>query len=225
MDFIFMLTRHDRTVDDAVAVIRRVAPLRLRHIGFKDVGTDPQIVHELVAAIHAAGAVSYMELVATSHESCKTSARLAREAGVLRLLGGTEVEKVMSLLSGSATQYFPFPGRPHWHPTRLDGTAEDVEADCRRIAAAGCAGCDLLAYRADTVDPLDLIRAARRGLGGGRRLIVAGDISSAERIAAVKAAGADAFTIGTAIFESAYARGEPDLLAQLGAVLDDCARV
>jgi hypothetical protein len=223
MDFIFMLTRHDRTVDDAVAVVRRVAPLGLRHIGFKDVGTEPVLVHDLVTAIHAAGAVSYMELVATSHESCKASALLARDAGVQRLLGGTAVEKVMGALSGSATQYFPFPGRPHGHPTRLDGTAEDIEADSRRSAAAGCAGCDLLAYRATAADPLALIRAARRGLGSGRQLIVAGDVSSAERIAAVEAAGADAFTIGTALFDAAYVPGEPDLLAQLRQVLADCA--
>lgn len=224
MDFIFMLTRHDRTVDDALDVIRRVAPLRLGHIGFKDVGTEPRVVHDLVAAIHAAGAVSYMELVATSPEACKASARLARDAGVQRLLGSTEVDKVMGLLAGSATQYLPFAGRPRGHPTRLDGTADDVEADCRRFAAAGCAGCDLLAYRATAAEPLDLIRAARRGLGAGRQLVVAGDIASAERIAAIKAAGADAFTIGTAVFDSAYAPALPDVVAQLDAVLQDCAR-
>lgn len=225
MDFIFMLTHHDRTVDDPVGVLRRIAPLGLRHVGFKDVGTEPALVRALVSAIHDAGAVSYMELVATSPDACKASAALARDAGVQCLLGGTQVAKVMAHLSGSATRYFPFPGHPHGHPTRLDGTPADIEAHCREFAAAGCAGCDLLAYRATSAHPLDLVRAARRGLGAGPRLIVAGDVASAERMSAIGQAGADAFTIGTAIFASAYAPATPGLEAQIAAVLADCSRI
>lgn len=35
-----MLTRHDRTVPDCLAVLDEIAPLGLRHIGFKDIGAD-----------------------------------------------------------------------------------------------------------------------------------------------------------------------------------------
>ena len=41
MDFIFMLTRDDRTVLDALDVLDEIRPLELRHIGFKDVGLEP----------------------------------------------------------------------------------------------------------------------------------------------------------------------------------------
>jgi heptaprenylglyceryl phosphate synthase len=88
--------------------------------------------------------------------------------------------------------------------------------------AAGCAGSDLLAYRATEADPLALVRAAREGLGDSGYLIVAGSITSRERIAAVAAAGADAFTIGTAVFDGSYSPRNGSILSQLGAVIADC---
>jgi hypothetical protein len=41
----------------------------------------------------------------------------------------------------------------------------------------GCAGIDLLAYRATDAEPLDLVRAARAATSG--RLVVAGSIARA----------------------------------------------
>ena len=40
MDFIFMLTRQDQTVLDALEVLREIRGLALGHVGFKDVGVD-----------------------------------------------------------------------------------------------------------------------------------------------------------------------------------------
>jgi putative N-acetylmannosamine-6-phosphate epimerase len=85
--------------------------------------------------------------------------------------------------------------------------------------ASGCPGVDLLAYRATDADPLDLIRAARRGLGEKGYLIVAGSIDSPDRIKAVAAAGADAFTIGSAVFEDAFAHNVKGVREQCKAVL------
>jgi len=59
-------------------------------------------------------------------------------------------------------------------------------------------------------------------LGEKGLVVVAGSIDSAERIAAVGAAGADAFTIGTAAFDGSYAPGAGPVEAQLRAVLRDC---
>jgi hypothetical protein len=54
-------------------------------------------------------------------------------------------------------------------------------------------------------------------------VVVAGSINSAERIAAIRSAGADAFTIGTAAIDGSYAPGAGPLESQLRAVLADCA--
>ena len=220
MDFVFMLTRSDQTVPDCLEVLDEILPLGLTHIGFKDVGVPPDVLAELSRRIKAAGATSYMEVVSTSREACLQSARVAREIAIDRLLGGTQVEDVLAILAGSKVAYLPFPGRPFDHPTKLGGTAAQVEADCRRFEAMGCAGVDLLAYRATEDNPLALVRAARRGMTG--TLLVAGSVQTPEQIRALADAGADAFTIGSAAFDGSFAPRLGSLRSQLRAVLDAC---
>ena len=77
MDFIFMLTRDDRTVGDCLELIDLIRPVGLKHIGFKDVGVSPDVSKALTEAIHASGATSYMEVVSTAPEACLASARVA----------------------------------------------------------------------------------------------------------------------------------------------------
>ena len=222
VDFIFMLTWADRTVENCLEVFDNIANIGLSHVGFKDIGVDRATLAELHGRIKSTGAISYMEVVSTTPEACLNSARIALELGVDRLLGGFEVAATMELLAGSGIAYYPFPGRPEGHPTRLHGSPEDVAADCARMERAGCAGADLLAYRALEDEPLALVRAARDALGGGR-LIVAGGIAGAGQIADLAAAGADAFTVGTAVFEGHFADGGADIAAQLGQVSAACA--
>jgi hypothetical protein len=83
MDFIFMLTRNDKTVSDCVHVIDLIEPLGLRHIGFKDVGVTEASAGELVNRIKASGATSYMEVVAP-HRKLRTgrSGRPPRSASI-----------------------------------------------------------------------------------------------------------------------------------------------
>ncbi len=212
-----MLTRDDQTVEDCLEVYDMIESSGVRHVGFKDLGVARDTLDRLNARIKASGATSYMEVVSTTEEACLKSARTAVEIGVDRLLGGANVEPMLALLEGSGISYYPFPGRPEGHPTRLHGTAEDVAADCRRVEALGCAGVDLLAYRAVDADPLDLVRAARGALEG--ELIVAGSVDTPERIRALAAAGADAFTIGTAAFDGSFSPRKGSLRAQLRDIL------
>ena len=217
MNFIFMLTIGDQTVKNCLEVFDIIAEIGLRHIGFKDIGVDRATLAELHERIKATGAVSYMEVVSTTSEACLNSARVARELGVDRLLGGFEVTATMELLAGSGIAYYPFPGRPEGHPTRLHGSPAEVAADCARMEQVGCAGADLLAYRAVDAEPLALVEAARAALSGA--LIVAGSIDTPDRIQALAAAGVDAFTIGTAAFEGSFSPGKAGLRAQIEDIL------
>ena len=212
-----MLTRDDRTVPDCFEVLDAVAPHGVGHIGFKDAGTDRPTMARLAAAIRKAGATSYLEVVSLEPAEGVAAARLAAEIGVDVLMGGTDMAGMKTALGNSPVQFLPFVGRPAGHPTALGGTAEDVAADCRRARALGCAGVDLLAYRATDAAPLDLVRAARGALDGGR-LVVAGSIDTPERVRAVAAAGADAFTIGTAVLDRRFAPGLDALEDQLYAI-------
>jgi len=220
-----MLTRGDKTVEDCLDVFDEIAPLGLKHVGFKDVGVDFQTLVELTDRIKASGATTYMEVVSETPEACLRSAEIGRKLGIDRLLGGTDVGAVKQILGGSSTRYYPFPGFPVGHPTKLGGHPHDVTAHCESFMSNGCAGADLLAFRATEADPLDLVRAARRGLGLDGYLIVAGSITSRQRIADVAAAGADAFTIGTAVFDGSYNPRKGSILSQLGDVIADCEMV
>ena len=224
MDFIFMLTRNDATVADALEIVPRIRHLRLGHIGFKDIGAPPDTLRALALAIRSTGATAWMEIVSLGAEAERRSLQLARDIGVDAVLGGIAVEAGLAVLAGSGIRYLPFVGRPEGHPTRLGGDATLVEAHAREALSRGAAGVDLLAYRACEAEPLDLIAAARRGLGAKGQLVVAGSIASRKRIAAIRDAGADAFTIGSAAFEGEYAPGAGALEAQLEAIVKDCGK-
>ena len=221
VEFIFMLTRDDRTIEDGLDTLDIAVETGVKHIGFKDVGVDRETLAALAARIKDAGAVSYMEVVSATPDACLASARVAVEIGVDRLLGGAEVEPTLALLGGGGIAYYPFPGRPEGHPTRLGGRADEIAADCRRFEALGCAGVDLLAYRATEAEPLDLVRAARAALAG--ELIVAGSVDKPARIRALAEAGADAFTIGTAAFDGSFSPRKGSLRARLQDILAACA--
>jgi hypothetical protein len=184
------------------------------------VGVPPDVLARIVERIHSRGAVAYLEVVSTTPSAVTASLETGNALGVDRILGGTDLDAAERLL-GRLDGYFPFPGRPHGHPTQLAGTPEDVERDTRRARARGCGGVDLLAYRATEADPLALVRAARRGAGDGR-LIVAGSVHSPGQIHALAAAGADAFTIGSAVFDGSFAPTHGSLRGQLLAILDAC---
>lgn len=201
MDFIFMLTNHDRTVDDALAVLEAVVPTGLGHIGFKDVGATPEVQRELTEAAHAAGMTVYLEVVSTSVESEMSSVAAGRAAGVDWILGGTNPEQALPILAGSGISYAPFPGRIVGHPSSLEGSIEEIAADAARLSSMeGVTGVDLLAYRHQGVDPLELTEAVVAATNGP--VIAAGSVVTRDQVVGLKQAGAVAYTIGGAIFDN-----------------------
>jgi hypothetical protein len=220
MDFVFMLTRNDQTVTDCLETWDAIEPVGLTHAGFKDIGVDLDTLRELNKRIQGSGATSYLEVVSETPEACLRSARIAVDIGVNVLMGGTQVDDILAILDGTALAYLPFPGVPVGHPTKLGGTAELVIEQCLAYEAAGCAGVDLLAYRATDADPIDLVRAARSVLSG--TLLAAGSVDSVARIHALRDAGADAFTIGSAVFDGSFSPNRGSITARLRDVMDAC---
>jgi hypothetical protein len=220
MDFIFMLTRDDQTIEDCLEVYESVRDVPMRHIGFKDVGVPPDLLRRLHDRLKSDGHRTYMEVVSTNSESCLRSAEVGVGLGVDCLLGGTQIDLILPLLKGTGTGYYPFPGIPAGHPTKLGGTPERIAADTARMVRAGCAGVDLLAFRATEADPLALIRAARGATD--RPVIVAGSINSPARVREVAKAGADPFTIGTAALDGSFSPRHGLLANQLRRILDAC---
>lgn len=219
--FIFMLTRNDRTVADAERQLQTALGLGVRHIGFKDIGLPLERLQRLNAAIKAGGATSYLEVVSLDRESEIASAKAAVAIGVDMLLGGTRVDDVLPIIAGSGIQYFPFPGRIAGHPSVLEGSIDEIVASAREICAhEGVHGLDLLAYRSRENVPA-LMAAVCSAVS--KPVYVAGSISSPDRIAIAKAAGAAGFTIGTAVLDGQYPADGKDEASQLAAIIRDVA--
>lgn len=215
-DFIFMLTRNDRTVPGAADCLEIALAAGVRHIGFKDVGLPVAELKGLGQRIRAAEATSYLEVVSLDAASELASARAALDIGVDVLLGGTRAEAVLPLIAGSGLRYMPFAGRVSGHPSVLEGTLDEIVASAVSLCRhAGVHGVDLLAYRwpGDVGALMAAVCAAV-----SKPVIMAGSIDTPARIAAARQAGARGFTIGTAAIDAAFADGDPSLAAQLSAI-------
>jgi hypothetical protein len=221
-DFIFMLTRHDRTVADAAAHVETARRAGLRHMGFKDVGLPFPALKALHDAIRATGARTYLEVVSLDRESEIASVKAAVAMGVDCLLGGARVDDALPLLAGAGVRYYPFPGRVCGHPSVLEGETDEIVASARDLAARpGVDGLDLLAWRSH-VDAAALIRAVCAA--AGKPVIVAGSIEAPEQIDVVRTSAAAGFTIGTAALEGRFPAAGRDLPSQLSAISAACSR-
>jgi hypothetical protein len=213
IEFIFMLTRDDRTVPDARQVYDTLRDTDLRYVGFKDIGLPPADLRELAADMRADGREVFLEVVSEHAEDELRSVDAALDIGVDWLMGGTHADEALAILdrvgppgTPGRPRYCPFPGRVVGHPSVLEGSVEGICASARDLTARpGVDGLDLLAYRWQGDVPR-LVRAVVDSASGP--VVAAGSVDSAERIEALAAAGAWAFTIGGAIFDRRLPAGD-----------------
>lgn len=221
IEFVFMLTHHDKTVENAVEVYKHTRGTGLRYVGFKDVGVGPNVLAEVTRAAHADGVAVMLEVVSTTAEDELRSLRAASDIGVDWVLGGTHAEGGVEILHGAEARYCPFPGEVTGHPSVLGGSISEIAEHAHRLTSLdGVSGLDLLAYRHASVDPVKLTRAVVAASAGP--VIVAGAIAGSAQIRDVAAAGAWGFTIGGAIFEGQFP-GAPGVAEQIRQVLASCA--
>lgn len=219
IEFVFMLTHHDQTVDGALEVYSGIRDCGLRYVGFKDIGASPAQLREICAAAHDDGLEVMLEVVSVSREDELNSLRTAAEIGVDWVLGGTHPRDGLAVFAeeGGSARYCPFPGTVVGHPSVLLGEISEIAGSAREITALdGVYGLDLLAYRHPTADVAELTRAVVEAASGP--VIAAGSVTTVAQIATLAAAGAWGFTIGGAIFEGKLPGG-PSVAGQVREVL------
>ncbi len=204
MNLVVMLTHHDQTVANAKEVFESCKDLPVEHWGFKNVGIPVPEMKELVAVIKAAGKTTHMEVVTYTEQECLDAAKLAVECEFDYLLGTVYYPSVAALLKGHPIKYFPFCGKVWGSPSVLGETIEGITEDAKRFEQLGIDGTDLLAYRF-TGDADELIRTFKREIKFP--VLVAGSVSTFERIDFLKQIDPWGFTIGSAFFESKFVPG------------------
>jgi hypothetical protein len=220
-EFIFMLTRDDRTVNDARRVYESVLDTGISHVGCKDLGLPRDELAALIDDIRAAGHTSYLEVVSETAEATLQSARVAAEIRPDYLIGGTLIEPVQDIIAGTGIRFFPYIGQIIDHPCLLRGSIEEIAQDAVDAQELGVDGLNLLAYRYDG-DVDALVEAV--GKATSLPVIAAGSVDSAARIRALAERGVWAFTVGTAALDGALVPGAP-LADQLRFILDAAAGV
>ncbi len=218
INFVFMLTHSDSTIDDALDYVDALAETGLRYIGFKDVGATPERQRTIARAARDAGFETMLEVVSVTQDDELRSVQAALAAGVDWILGGTHSAAALPLLEGSSVKYCPFPGRVVGHPSILQGSIEEIARSAAALTSLpGVYGLDLLAYRHQSADIEDLTRAVVNASAGP--VIAAGSVVADHQIRMLASAGAWGFTIGSAIFDNLFP-GAPDVAAQVRHVLD-----
>ncbi len=219
MDFIFMLTNKDKTIEDAEKVYKECVKSKLKYIGFKDIGIGFNRLKDLCKEMHNNGHLVMLEVVSNTKEEELKSIRAAIDLGVDYVLGGTNPEEGVKLLDGSGIKYYPFPGNVVGHPSILLGPMEDIVESAKiRAKLKGVDGLDLLAYRfnGNVVELTKQVVSA-----SGVPVIAAGSIDTVERIKALKSTGVTAFTVGSAIFEGKFGE-EGSISKQINTILGLC---
>jgi hypothetical protein len=206
IEFIFMLTRDDKTLTDARDVYASIAGTGVRHVGCKDVGLPREELQALMSDIKGNGHTTHLEVVSESEEATLASARAAAQIGPDYLIGGTLIEPVQEILEGTGIRFFPYVGRIVGHPCLLRGSIDEIADDARRAEQLGVDGINLLAYRYDgDVDALVEAVVDATSLP----VIAAGSVDSRARIQALDERGVWAFTIGTAALDGVLVPGRP----------------
>jgi hypothetical protein len=217
IEFVFMLTHHDRTVDQPLEVYDSIRDCGLRYVGFKDIGASAAELREVCDLAHGDGLEVMLEVVSVSKEDELRSIAAAGEIGVDWVLGGTHPADGVAVLAGSRARYCPFPGTVVGHPSVLHGEIAEIAQSAREITAMdGVHGLDLLAYRHPTADVAALTRAVVDASAGP--VIAAGSVASVAQIKTLDEAGAWGFTIGGAIFEGRLPGG-PSISEQIKQVM------
>jgi uncharacterized protein related to proFAR isomerase len=212
LEFIFMLTHHDRTLERALDVYDDIRDLPLRYVGFKDVGVPHATLRELARRMHDDGRQVMLEVVSERAEDELRSIAAAVDIGVDWVLGGTHADEGLEAIGGASVKYCPFPGRVIGHPSLLRGTIDEIAQSAHDLTARdGVYGLDLLAYRYDG-DVEAMIAAVLERASGP--VIAAGSVDSVERINTLGRLGVWGFTIGGAIFEGRLPAG-PTVREQL----------
>ena len=201
---IIMLTHSDKTVANALSTFEDCKDLPVDFWGFKDVGLEKTKMKELLDAMKKAGKTTFLEVVSYTKEECMQGAKLAVEFGFDYLMGTIYYQEVFDYLSEQSIKFLPFCGGVSGSPSVLEGTFDSIIEDAESLLDKGVFGIDLLAFRHEQGAELAEEYCKRVE----KPVVIAGSITSKEKIEFVNKINPWAFTMGTALFDQKFAEGE-----------------
>lgn len=206
-ELIVMLTKNDRTVENARQIFDACRNSKAMLWGAKEEGLPPDQLKALYAAFRECGKTSFLEVVAYEEAQCLAGAKLAAQCGCDVLLGTLFYDSVNDFCQDQGLKYMPFVGKVSGRPSILEGSVEEMLGQVREYTRKGVYGVDLLGYRYQG-DPLqlskDLVEQAQT------RVCLAGSIDSYRRLDQVLQIAPKYFTIGGAFFDHKFGPSFPE---------------
>lgn len=222
----FMMTKDDVTIPDSDSVYTEIAAAftaeELPYVGFKNVGLPPDELQRIAERIVADGRRLIVEIVGGCEPQAEIeAARMAVTTGADALLGGECVDDVLPVLAGSPVAYLPAVGDLATEAGRVHGTVSQLVSEIRALKATpGVDGVMLAVYRY-VGDRQELLSEVSKI--SDFRLINAGSVDSAARVAELADNGFEAFTIGGAVLDHSLPAGD-NLADQLRWIMDVAAQ-
>lgn len=208
-DFIFMLTRHDVTIPNAIEVFEKVKNSGLKFVGCKDIGLPVEKLEQLFHRMKKKKVMTFLEVVSGDEEKHFEGIEKAIRIGSDYIIGGMPrfAEKTRKYLKKrkASLKFFPYIGEVVDHPCILKGSVNEIIREGLKFEKMGFEGINLLLYRY-TGDITLLLEQAVAMLS--IPLIVAGNIDSFAKIDHMKEKGIFAFTVGGAVFEKRFVPGK-----------------
>jgi uncharacterized protein related to proFAR isomerase len=198
-----MLTNHDKTVENAIDLFEECKNLSVEHWGFKNIGLPVVQMKKLVRNMKNAKKKTFLEVVSYTEEECIEATELAIECEFDYLMGTMFYQSVYDLLKGKPIKYMPFCGKVSGSPSVLEGSIDEIIAHAKSIKEKNVYGLDILAYRY-TGDPEELAQKFIKKIN--LPVIIAGSISSLEKLEKVKELNPWGFTIGSAFFDKKFVK-------------------
>ena len=201
---IVMLTNHDRTVENAIELFEECKNLSVEHWGFKNIGLPVIKMKKLVRNMKDAKKKTFLEVVSYTEKECIEATKLAIECEFDYLMGTMFFQSVYDLLKDKPIKYMPFCGKVSGSPSVLEGSIDEIIAHAKSIKEKNVYGLDILAYRY-IGDPEELAKKFIKEIN--LPVIIAGSISSFEKLEKVKKLNPWGFTIGSAFFDKKFIKG------------------
>lgn len=209
---ITMLTHNDVTSPDSIELFLGAKDAPCELWGFKDIGISEDEMRKLADMMKENEKTVFMESLAYSEKDTLKSLEIAARCGVQYMLGGTYYQSVADYATEHGICISPFIGLRN--SGRLYGDLDELVNLAVDRTKRNVYGICISAYRYDG-DCDELIRRVVTTVE--KPVTISGGINSYDKLAAVKATGCWAFTIGGAFFENKFGEG---FSSQIEAVYD-----
>ena len=213
-ELIVMLTRNDKTVQDAKEIFLSCKDLPVQLWGIKNIGLRFSEIKDLVDTMKAAEKTTFLEVVTLSEDECLAGAQMAVDCGFDFLLGAVLYQPVADYCRKMQVKWLPYCGKVYGRPVILEGTPVEIADSALSLQEAGCYGTNVLACRSEK-EPERIIKEVIKKVNFP--VVVAGNIASFARIGAVQKLTPWAFTIGSALFDGKFCPDRP-IRSQIKAV-------